>query len=93
MPDRHAHRRAGVYRHRAQQLTEAARHEWRYASYRQHMLDLAATYQRAADALAPPALSHGEGAQRLGLHDSVPTLAKTASFLAGNRKTRLGGVL
>jgi len=31
-----------------------AAHEWRDEIRRQHMLDLASTYQRTADALAPP---------------------------------------
>ena len=46
-------RRAAAYRQRAQQLTETARHEWR-EDVRRHMLDQAATFQRAANALAPP---------------------------------------
>jgi hypothetical protein len=45
-------RRASVYRQRAQQLTETAVHEWR-EDVRRHMLDQAATFQRAADAMAP----------------------------------------
>jgi hypothetical protein len=46
-------RRAGAFRHRAHQLTEQATREWR-EDRRRHLLELAATYQRTADALAPP---------------------------------------
>jgi hypothetical protein len=46
-------RRAAAYRQRVQQLSEAAREE-RRADVRRHMLDQAATFQRAADAMAPP---------------------------------------
>jgi len=46
-------RRAAIYRQRAEELTEAARQP-RDACDRRHMLDQAATFQRAADALAPP---------------------------------------
>ena len=53
MPDRHAHRRAGAYRSRARELTEAAVHEFRDEGRRLHMLDLAQTYQRVADEMAP----------------------------------------
>ena len=53
MPDRHASRRAGIYRHRAKQLAESAAHEFRDEGRRRHLLDLAATYQRVADAMAP----------------------------------------
>jgi hypothetical protein len=45
-------RRAAVYRQRALELSEAAREE-RRAEVRRHMLDQAATFQRAADAMAP----------------------------------------
>jgi hypothetical protein len=45
-----AARRAAAYRQRA----ELARHEWRDEGRRQHMLDLAATYQHVANALVPP---------------------------------------
>jgi hypothetical protein len=54
MPDRHAHRRAGAYRARARELAQAAAHEWRDEGRRQHMLDLAKSYERTADAMAPP---------------------------------------
>jgi hypothetical protein len=53
MPDRHAQRRVGLFRQRAQQLTEAAKHVWRDESRRRHMLDLAATYERVVDTLSP----------------------------------------
>jgi hypothetical protein len=48
-----ASRRAAAYRQRAQQLTEIAAHEWR-EDVRRHMLDQAATFQRAAAAMGPP---------------------------------------
>ena len=42
-------------------LTEAAAHVFRDEGRRRHMLDLAATYQRVADAMAPlPPKSPGE---------------------------------
>jgi len=48
MADRH------VYRQRASRdLTQAASHVFRDENRRLHMLDLAATYQRAADTLSP----------------------------------------
>jgi hypothetical protein len=53
MPDL-APRRAGAYRHRAHQLTETAARELRDEGRRRHLLELAAQYQRAADAMAPP---------------------------------------
>jgi hypothetical protein len=53
MPTDHADRRAGAYRHRAKQLAEAAKHEWRDEGRRQHLLDLAKSYERTADAMAP----------------------------------------
>ena len=53
MADRSARRRAGVYRHRAAALAEMAK-EARDESDRRHMLELAATYERTADSLAPP---------------------------------------
>ena len=57
MVDRSASRRAGAYRHRARVLTEQAK-EPRDESDRRHMLELAATYERTADKLAPaPATS------------------------------------
>ncbi|HEY6701994.1 MAG TPA: hypothetical protein VI137_14490 [Pseudolabrys sp.] len=46
-------RRAAVYRQRALELSETAREE-RREDVRRHMLDQAATFQRAADAMAPP---------------------------------------
>ena len=54
MADRHAHRRAGAYRHRAHQLTDTAARE-PHEDRRRHMLELAAQYQRAADTLAASA--------------------------------------
>ena len=54
MPNRHAHRRAGAYRQRARELSEAATHEWRDEGRRQHLRDLAKSYERTADAMAPP---------------------------------------
>jgi hypothetical protein len=45
-------RRAAIYRQRAQQLSEAAKQP-RDECDRRHMLDQAATFQRAADAMAP----------------------------------------
>ena len=47
-------RRAAIYRQRAQELTEIAREE-RREDVKRHLLDQAATFQRAADAMAPPA--------------------------------------
>ena len=46
-------RRAAIYRQRAQELTESARQP-RDECDRRHLLDQAATFERAADALAPP---------------------------------------
>jgi hypothetical protein len=43
-----AHRRAAVYRQRAQELSDTAREE-RREDVRRHLLDQAATFQRAAD--------------------------------------------
>ena len=45
-------RRAAIYRQRAQQLTETAK-DLRDEVDRRHLRDLAATFQRAADAMAP----------------------------------------
>ena len=45
-------RRAAVYRARAHELGEAAAREWQ-EDRRRHMLDQAATFQRAADQMAP----------------------------------------
>jgi len=45
--DRHAHRRAGVYRQRARELAGDAQ-EWCDDARRQHLFDLAATYPRTA---------------------------------------------
>ena len=53
MPQPFAARRAAVYRHRARELAETATHEWRDEN-RLHMLDLAKSYERTADAMAPP---------------------------------------
>lgn len=47
-----ATRRAAIYRQRAHELTEAAKQP-RDECDRRHMLDQAATFVRAADALAP----------------------------------------
>ena len=47
------HHRAGAYRRRAKELATASQQEGRYEDRRRHLLDLAATYQRAADQLAP----------------------------------------
>ena len=46
-------RRAAIYRQRAQELSESAKQP-RDECDRRHMLDQAATFERAADALAPP---------------------------------------
>jgi hypothetical protein len=46
-------RRAAIYRQRAQELTASARQP-RDECDRKHRLDQAATFERAADALAPP---------------------------------------
>ena len=53
MPKPLAIRRAAVYRQRAQELAESARQP-RDECDRKHLLDQAATFERAADALAPP---------------------------------------
>ena len=53
MADRASHRRAAVYRNRARNLTEIADRE-PFEDRRRHMLDVAASYQRAADLMAPP---------------------------------------
>ena len=45
--------RAAIYRQRAQELSESAKH-LRDECDRRHMLDQAAAFERAADALAPP---------------------------------------
>ena len=45
-------RRAAAYRQRAQQLSQIAAYE-RREDVRRHILDQAATFQRAADAMAP----------------------------------------
>ena len=52
MPQPFPIRRAAVYRQRAQELTETAK-QLRDACDRKHLLDQAATFQRAADAMAP----------------------------------------
>jgi hypothetical protein len=48
----HRRRRAGMYRHRAHELAERAK-EIPGEDDRRHMLELAATYERTADSLAP----------------------------------------
>jgi len=55
MPDRHAYRQAQLYRQRSRALTEEAKHEFRDEGRRLHLLDLAHTFQRTADAMAPEA--------------------------------------
>jgi hypothetical protein len=57
-----AHRRAAVYRQRAQELSDTAREE-RREDVRRHLLDQAATFQRAADAMAPASGSTELGEQ------------------------------
>jgi hypothetical protein len=52
MADRSAQRRAGSYRWRAQQLVQLAP-RLRNQADRQHVLDLVATYRRAADQMEP----------------------------------------
>jgi hypothetical protein len=55
--NRTANRRAGMYRHRARDLVQRAK-DIPDESDRRHMLELAATYERTADNLAPaPAVS------------------------------------
>jgi hypothetical protein len=51
---RSARRRAGIYRYKARELQRIAEQELRYEGRRKHLLDLATTYERAADQLAPP---------------------------------------
>ena len=59
MADRSARRRAGVFRHRAQQLLERAKDVAAECDHK-HLRDLAAIYERTADSLAPvPATSEG----------------------------------
>ena len=53
MRNRTARGRAGEYRNRALQLESRAANV-RDQADRRHMLDLAATYQRVADEVAPP---------------------------------------
>ena len=52
MADRAAHR-AATYRRHARELADAAQQENRFNDRRRHLLDLATTYRRAADRLAP----------------------------------------
>ena len=52
---RAAHRRAQMYRQRSRALAEEAKHEFRDVSRRLHLLDLAQTFQRTADVMAPEA--------------------------------------
>jgi hypothetical protein len=47
-----ASRRAAVYRHRARELAETAAREW-HEDRRRHLLDQAATFQRAAEQMDP----------------------------------------
>jgi hypothetical protein len=53
--DRESHRRANIYRSHAHALTEAAarEHERRFQDRRKYLLELAASYRRAANQLAP----------------------------------------
>jgi hypothetical protein len=53
MADQSAHRRAARYRSRAHSLTENAQRE-PFQDRRRYMLDVAASYRRAADQMAPP---------------------------------------
>ena len=56
-------RRAAVYRQRAEELAATAREEQR-EDVKRHLLDQAATFQRAADAMAPapePPVPHLSG--------------------------------
>jgi hypothetical protein len=64
-------RRASVYRQRAQQLTETAA-QLRDDVDRKHLRDLAATFQRAADAMAPPEKSDGPQIQAPWRRDIRP---------------------
>jgi hypothetical protein len=58
MANRIANRHAALYRQRARDLIERARNI--PAEHSRHMLELAATYERTADYLAPaPATSEG----------------------------------
>jgi hypothetical protein len=52
MIDRTAHRRAAVYRNCAHNIAESAQRE-PFDDRRRHMLDLAETYWRAANQMAP----------------------------------------
>jgi len=49
--------RATCHCRRASELSETAERELRFADRRSHLLDLSATYQRAADQMAPPTRS------------------------------------
>ena len=57
----HRRRRAGLYRHRARELTERAK-DIPYEADRRHMLELAATYERTANNLAPAPSATSEAA-------------------------------
>ena len=79
-------RRAAIYRQRAHELSESAKQP-RDECDRRHMLDQAATFERAADALAPPPeppARHLSGAFK-GLFDpprvrtNVPQVSKERS--------------
>ena len=48
----HVTRRANSYRRHPDELAEAAQHQYDQA-LRRHVLDLAVTYQRAADQMVP----------------------------------------
>jgi hypothetical protein len=74
MPQPIATRRAAAYRIRAQQLGQIAAREWR-EDVRRHLLDQAATYQRAADAMAPKPASPAKSA---ALHTEPPRSVSAA---------------
>ena len=73
-------RRAGVYLDRARRLAEAAAREWR-EDERRRMLDLAATYRQAADAM-----DTRTKAQRW-LGDPPPDNLQRRHTLKGSQKT------
>jgi hypothetical protein len=54
MADRFATRRAGQYRHRAAEIEQRQLPRVRDEADRRHLLELAATYRRAADQMVPP---------------------------------------
>jgi hypothetical protein len=51
--DRSARRRANTFRRHALELAQKAEQELRFEDRRRHLLNLSASYQRAADELAP----------------------------------------